>query len=506
MDSQLYQRVALTASKGVWLADPGDSKVIPDGYVRAATDFDFFSGVAVSRKGFADVDISADSVGLVSYKALTLANQDFFGVPIDHLYLVIGGADGYKRIAYNPINDTYTAFTLTGPNFAAGEHTDNSWAVVNGQTVAAGVGGMDYNKLALPGTDTYTAVAGQAWTYLLGHKSRLLLAANPNIANGLLTVKWTVPGTVDNFAGFGSGAVVLAEAPDTIQGLFLVRDSVVVIRAGGIVIGEPTGQADPPFNWRTLWMKSGGVRYPRTVCQHMDLLFWVGEDNIYMTDLVKVQAIGSAVAPALFRDLEPVGTEFPCRATLIRSSMNSYRKQYVISRVQEANHKMYVYDLDADTWAVYTFSDTIAYQGASRFRPITGHDHLIYIDNNRHLRVMKSNLECEKSPTLSWPSLGLTPQKNDARVIRAYLRCSLVGAGGVVTLNVKCKRGAPNSTLEENFTVASSGQASSTQADRFVFNMDMVGNEWVFTLTFPAGNRVIFEELLIEFADGGEVR
>jgi hypothetical protein len=526
VDSQFQKTsVILTAQKGVWATDPSRGKQVPEGYVVDARDFDFVNGVVISRPGISQKDISSiggtstllHSVGFRLYDATHLSwSSDVNYVSANLLCY----DDKYEFLTYNPFADTFTNTPITGLTFTLASIFDGCFALVNGVLVVGGFKSAGDTGLHVIDyiANTATEVVGEEWYFCVGHKSRLFVAKQIGTGySGLQTVGWTVPGTVNDFTNFGSGTAILPDNPDIVHRLGVIRDTIVITRGGSIVLAELTGQGSNPYNFRTVFpFGSGAPRHIPSIASDSESMFWVGDDNVYMYDIAKLTPIGDAVMKHMM-DYALEGLEtVNLRGTIINASPIRRRRQYVLSPTHlpsgDTTFNVYIYDLATGTWSIHTYNQRVrggvwaldAGGGFYNYGTMPA-----YVSETEVMSVMRKTLECENSPYLVFPTLQIGRAKNDYRMMRAWLDCSVVGAGGTVYLRVQGVEGRYNLAVDYTYSAAAMAQNEDGIGQRLVFDLDenaCVGNNFVLTLTFPTGCRCVFTRLEVDYAEAGELR
>lgn len=523
MDSQFRKSVTLKADKGLWSDDAGDGLRMPQDAVFASENMLFINNLPQSRPGL--ITAAIDGVeGLIFAKSFnagaipgSIANPD---ANFSDYNLLFQSAS-YRRFLFDPIGHTVGYGTaITGPAFTRESVTDTGVAFVNldlivgGKKTAGAVGLHDFT-----GPTTYVEITGQDWYFTLGHKSRLIVALQNAVGDGDYQVAWTVPGTVTDFTNFGSGFVTLADALDTITGLVSIRDIPVIARGGGFTLMNPTGQADPAYSLDNFTRESNvGCRWPETLASDNIRCFFVGDDNVYVFNLSQIYPIGDPIKRQLIDALATYGLYRGC---ILTSTGKARRRYYCLAPLKgTAASPIFLYDIkdaqgykdmEEGTWStLYTDKSMRAgmfTQANSQTNTNIYNWMVSFLDSDHNLNVMLRGTLCEKTPTLQWGPIQVSQSKVDYRVMNCYASFLCKGPGGTITLRVECIRGLDNTQLLDDYQEVVLGQADSGSLPQcIVFRVDEVGNYFRFTLTFPAGNDIIFDLLQVDFAESGDKR
>lgn len=511
MDSQFQSKFTFTADKGVWLDDALGGLRAPEGMATAAPNFHFFDGAAVSRMGLADKAITESGNFLWARPFAGGANpHDSTGLPTIVALNVVFFESAYYLLGYDPAANTYTLTPVTGPAFTSVSILDTSADFINLELVVGGSKASGATGLhAIVGTAYTEIAAGENWYFVVGHKSRAIVALENGAANGPWAVAWTVPGTNSNFTGFGSGNVVLADSLDSIAGLLNIRDHPIIARGGGFTIMYPTGQADPAFDLRNFTKDAQiGVRWAESLSSDGLTCYFVGEDDIFTFNLSEIIAIGRGIKKTFFNALYTYGRY---RGKVLRSLSRDRRRVYILAPISGTTAApIFVYDIEQQTWQTWYFDAAMRYGVFDIINPgstFIGYGWMpAFVDSSKHLRVMNKDLTCEKEVSIRFGPIRVGDFKSNYRVVRCWLSVVLAGSGGTINCNVVSRRGHFNDQDDLNYTVTSPGQAVGTLPTIHAFNVDQVGNYFTFTFTFPITHLTTFESFQVEFAEAGELR
>lgn len=416
-----------------------------------------------------------------------------------------GSTDGLYKMISNGVATTFT--NLTGPG-SGGAMTffDNPPAsidIVNGAILIATRYEILRHVLA---SGVYTLLA-QPFHFVVGAPGNRAFAALKHPASlvehpGRYTVAWSKSGDETDWSAFGSGTTVLAESATSISGLANIRNIIFIVRTDGLVLGYPTGVADPAFRFETVYKDGEGCALESTFCADHDSCFFVGQSNIYQLNLSGLKPIGGNIRK---RVLELAKVSF-LRGALVRSVYDIRKSFYIIHAVESANPEVFIYDIEADVWTTYTPGTKISASGMFfEHNTSSPYPTLAYIQFpdatiRQLVRVNQSGTGYAGSVT----SRLIVPAElsKDYRLIRVML--TYTQGTGACTVTATARRGdgtVVTGTKTQNM-------AASNEVVRQWFELDNpleVGNAFKLTASFTAPPKVL-SGISLRFAESGEMR
>ncbi len=519
MDSQFKQPVKYTCTRGIWSDDPLNGLRVPDNYCSAASGFHFFNDGAISRSGLIKYQLPTDKGSFIFGKHMLRQDLPLGAGSSSWSYgslterAMVFGQEKYFDLIYSPstIAGTLTEILPTNgtDTFLLASLSDSSIAYCLQDLLIGGNKGGVGTKLGIHKiASTWSAFPdADSWYHLVGHLSRLFVAFKNSGSNGEFKVGWTVSGTNDDFTNFGSGEVTLTDSYDFVCGLFVIRNQVVIARNGGFTLANLTGQADPAYTLETFTKESQiSPKYYTTIASDGLVCFFVGDDDVYTFNLSQITPIGQPIAKQLLDNIALV----PYRGVVLRSAGRDRRRVYCLSPM-EGTSPVYVYDIKSQTWTTLHFDEAIfggiwdlGTESVSADHPFAWMP--AFLDTEKGLNIMLKTVDVEKAPTITFGPSQVGDIKNDYRPMNNYLSVFVEGPGGLIQLDVTCRRGVNNDLVQSSYIEPAIPQVNGEPPQRVVFKLDQVGQYFIYKFTFPAGNTIRFDEFDVEYAHAGELR
>lgn len=275
---------------------------------------------------------------------------------------------------YRMNNGPGTQVALTGPATTLGGASFHNAELVNGVVLVGNNGAAGILRWDISAGDAYTALGATApFRYVTGMLSRAVGAYDPTIGvdQGSRTVGWSVAGDETTWTGAtnGSGLAVLSDIPDEITGIATLHNTLVVCRRYGFHLGFQTGLAFPAFRFEMFSRKGPGVFFPRTLAtdnemsngySNNEVVYFVGNDDIYTFDLNKITAIGGNMKQTILASVVTASATNPAQGFITRvvlgGAQRSYYHLFIPGNGAAAIH--YIFDIETQVWSQQRYSDT----------------------------------------------------------------------------------------------------------------------------------------------------
>jgi hypothetical protein len=234
---------------------------------------------------------------------------------------VIGGETGFLRLvilseyATTALDDDYTgvptAASITGMTWA--DSYDRMYCVAGNMIFS-----MTYDIGGTTSVTVVSAVPGDGWiplseiyraacyTTVDGY---VLLGNINELENGAWKhygqrIRWTSPGTYNDFSSEGSGlADLLGLGVGDIVDMRTIGHNVIVFMENGIAVLSPTGMIDLPFELRIIAEKISPISNPVVVDD--SVLFIATDGLLYQVNASSCQAVTSQFDITEFSDFDP---------------------------------------------------------------------------------------------------------------------------------------------------------------------------------------------------------
>lgn len=467
---------------GVNLETSEDS--LERGEVRNALNFLFQDGEAKTRPG---VDtLALGSAGVCVYgKSFRLGETPKSVLVASTGKVWVLAADGSQT-------------EITGAGTAFGTAYYHNAEAVNGVILVANTTGgiLRWD----PTGGTYTVQASAKYRYVTAHLSRAVAAYDitPGSENPR-KVGWSIAGDETDWTGIGSGTNILADAPDDITGLGTIRNVVVIARREGFHLAYPTGVTLPVYRFEGWSRKGVGCNYPSTFASEGDLVFCVGQDDVYTFDLTEMSPIGKDIRRELFKYLT-AGVAYRG----FTSRISKYEPRFLYHLVGDGSRPdlpHFVYDPYEKKWSRHDYAErTLA--GFNRVRT-TADEAPALLTSGGNLLSWNSDLPCEEPASLITGNQIIGALEDDCAVKRALLRYRDWGVGAV-QVAVRGTGGA--TTREESVVIGIGSEAASGEWRRKWANVMSGGQDFQIRLTVPAGQKFSTNYVSLKATKLGEFR
>lgn len=446
-------------------------------------------------------------------------SQGINAIITNYILTAVGTAG---RIWYLAQTGVWTEVTGPGTNFNSVPAPDFSAAGVNGVIL---IGGSSSGALRWdPAGNVYTVLATAPWKYVISHLSRAVGAFDLNVAGtGQRTLGWSVAGDETTWTGAtnGSGRSIIADMPDQMTGLGVMRDVVVIFRQRGIHLAIPTGLAFPAYSIKTWNRTARGCAYPLSLQVHDNVSYFMSYDDVHTFDLVNMKSIGYKIRKTLFSQLSAnPGLLF--RGVLVRSLNNASanlsvpRDWYVLVPVwgsktgvgSASAASIFLYDILEDTWSIHDFAASLNAAGEDLRTLSAGEIGFQMFDTASPSNVSRwaRGAACERASVLKTRvTLAADDPWSDYLVERALLSYRNQGAHNV-TVKVSCEQAGVNTTFQDS--QATHGGATALWS-RLWFNLRQnarPGQNFQVEIDIPAGNNFNMDWVGLQSVRSGDYR
>lgn len=437
---------------------------------------------------------------------------------LDFVLMAVG--TGPSRVWYLSTGGN-TEITGPGTNFNSSPVSDFNAASVNGVTL---IGGSSSGALRWdPVGNVYTVLATAPWKYLVSHLSRAFGAYDLSSGTpGARTVGWSVAGDETTWTGAtnGSGRSVIADVPDSITGLGVMRDVVIIFRHHGIHLAYPTGLAFPAYRITTWNRAAKGCAFPTTLACNDNVSYFVSYDDVMRFDLVSMKPIGYEIRKQLFNAMGS-NTGVLYRGLLVYTQAQTAtitvpREWYVLVPVWgsptgtgAANvAPIFVYDTKEDSWSVHDFAEAVN-AAAYDNRTFTGQSEQGFVlfdtASPTNYRGWRRGTACERPASLlTKVKVAADDPMSDFLIERALLSYRSQGIFNV-TVKVTCEKRGTLFTFQD--TEATGGVTA--YWSRLWFNLRQnaeAGQNFQVEIDVPAGNNFTMDYVGLQSVRAGDYR
>lgn len=443
--------------------------------------------------------------------------------------VVIAGLDGGTTIEFGgTVSISGTLHTiLIGSNNAIYDYL--GVGKITPATTGATFGTLTFNNIAsvdgmllmgnnlgglinwTPNTFTYDVIASAPYRYVAGHKGRAIAAYQNGGGSSLTnarTFAWSKPGDVTDWleSDGSAGNLAVAEIEDEITGLGVLHDIGVILRSYGIHLAYPTGTLPLPYDVQTFIRRGTGCRYPSTAAWDDELVFFVGEDDVYKFDLQSVIPVGYKIRNLLFDQLEAGSTY---NGTITRSLPNGKKRlRYHLTPVRNSDAPHFVFDVMENKWSVHNYSTSSGWSWNIVLNGLFAGIGMADAGTTPSLRYWDAAVATEVAGFIQKYCGVQDSIDTDYTITDALIRNLDLGANPL-TLSIDATLGATVTT--KTVTITSIGTVSAT--GKYLRNwlsrqssVQIAGNDFLVTLTSPAGVNFAMNYFNLRLANASEFR
>ena len=394
----------------------------------------------------------------------------------------------------NPIVDL-GAFTFGLPDF------DNA-AAVNGVVLIGNVPGGIVRLN--PATNAVSQLIPK-YRYVYSHLSRAIAAYDPTTTNGPITFAWSVTGDETNWTGVGSGSAVLSDAPDEITGLCTIRNVIVILRRGGMHLGYATGVSLPAFRFETYQRDGAGCNFPSTVACEDNLLCYVGQDDVWTFNLMRLESIGGKIRFELFGyiDAGVLYRGFISRSVSSQAGgLRRPRLRYNLVPTQ-SGFPHFVYDFLEQRWTRHQYG-TIAINGGFYFIRDNGFEDIALFDGSGNFFTWDTTVNCESPGFILTRVVDLEPLDLDWTLHRVLLKYQNLGATDGVTVTAYSMLNNLPTSSEDTQNIGT--DPADAKWCRRWFTPIVKGNDFQVRIDVPPGVPFATNALVLKLSRSGEYK
>lgn len=477
---------------------------VGDGEVVASTNILYYANQTITRPGLNQLNVTGLAEGCQFGFGAYLGDVPPPNAVPPPFMILIGNSN---KIYYVNLNGAATEMTPAAASAAFQQKQQHNVALVNGVYL------FGNNPGGLVRWDPYTAgnytVMSQAmYRYVTGHFTRAVAAfqLNSTMRLGPHVVAWSKPGdeTVWNTPGGtdGSGNTTLTDLPDDITGLANLQNLVVICRRFGFHLGAPTGQATAPFDFKAWSYKDVGVFWPGTQAVCSNLLFFVGEDDVYTFDLQRTDPIGYNIRSQLIADLTGNYTFSGFISRRFKNAKPRYCYN-LMSTNMAAPGKHYVYDILERKWSIHTYTSKQPSWGFSRFSSTGLDGGICFVDNQNppHIFTWDNNVACESAASITGPIQTILSESQEAAIQRILVKARDYGNGANVTVTLTAKQAqVPVSKAE---TKAIGNNSNDSRWTATWFDIRLSGQFFQVKIDIPANQKFATNKWMLETGGDG---
>lgn len=413
------------------------------------------------------------------------------------------------------LNGAATEITGAGFTMATSGVNKDSWALINAELI---VGNSTSGLIRwVPGAAGYTLVSGTNYAFLTSHFSRGVAAYN--ISSSARGIAWSVPGNNADWSTTidGAGSLILTDAPDDITGLGNIRNTLIVARRHGFHLGYSTGVAQPAFRFELHSIRDVGCFWAGSMAQSSDLVFFVGQDNVYSFDTTRVVPIGDDIRALLFENME---------LTLAKSGQPYLKLLGFMSRRNQSGEppratynivtvpattttsnwplRHFVLDIEKSTWECHEYGKQWNYGWAS-IPNYTGAS-ISFVDQSTSpsFYTWDSDVACEREAILHGRNITIGAESDDVTLDQAIMKFQDRGpAQG--TLMVRCDL---NETEIETLVAFQAGTPSrrGKWSRKNIGGLRQTGQGWEWILKTQPGSSLGVSDIVGMFSLSGQFR
>lgn len=366
---------------------------------------------------------------------------------------------------------------------------------------------------------TSTTIPDAPFRYVKGHLSRAVatvaLDGSPGAA---LTFAWSVAGDETVWAGStnGSGLEIISDANDSITGLDVMHNIVVIPRATGIHLAQPTGVALPAYNVSNFSNSSGsaGCFYDSTWASADNIAYFCSQDNVYSFNLQEIKPIGTNIKNKLF-DLLEAGAlvkGFITRNAVRGSNQIQNRVRYHLVVLDAATTTHFCYSVEQGTWSIHDYEGgmtavlNLIQSPGPRIYGFCGVDE----SNPPVLKLWDGAVVCERASWLLGKEYYPEAASLDMQLQRCLIQTRNYGAATAPTISVGFRLNHTPITRSRG-PIAVGSAANDGKWIRTWFDMLSAGNVAVGQgfqprIDVPAGQKFAFNDFYMRFIEAGEYR
>ncbi len=467
---------------------------LEDGQVQGASNFLFRRRESILRPGLKKIALSGSVAGCIYARSLLEIGQTSFSIYLTGNKVLSIDSSG------NVVDRTGGTGALFTTAFANATAVNGIFLVGNNAS-----GGNDFYWDPTIANGSLIGGDGR-WRYVTSHTARGVGAFRTSgAANDPISVGWSDQGNPLNWATGGAstaGSAVLSDMTEDITGAFTIRNIIVIPRHTGFHLGYPTGISFPPFRFEP-WNRDGvGVFYPETADVSNNVLYFVGEDDVYTFDLQRIQPIGTRIRDDLLPILRS-GVIY--RGFIARGTFGEARATYNLAPAAASDNKYphFVYDINEDTWSRCDYDDALLMHCPFYRYPISSGG-VSFLGDDGFLRIWDNETACETRAHLEAPTKFVGPLSKDMRCGGVLLKHRNFNESMAVKVTVNGQLFASEIEASERRTLGE--DAGDRRWARTWFRSNIVGQGFTTRIDIDPGQRFSTNYLELYIQEAGEYR
>lgn len=484
--------------------------MLEDGEVFDARNFLFESGMALTRPA------AVNRFTLTGQTAASVYQKTFLFAPGSWVYIGLTSDNKVWNLGTQ----------ITGAALTLGNPVSHNSALINGVIMLGNNTGGLINT-TVPGGTTYTIIATAPFAYVRAHLARAVAAyqlAGGTAATNPFVFAWSVPGDQTTWTGStnGSGAIIIADADSAITGLEVIHNVAVIPRATGFHLAYPTGVAIPNAFRMETWTKDRiGAPWSSTIATSNNMMFFVGEDDVYTFDLINFKSIGKKIRNVLIPQISGLNntTQFFKGFVTTRQGnglTSRYQAQprlrYHLLQVGANPTNHYIYNVDEGNWSVHQYS----FQATAPFDDLIGFgggpvvfSGPAFVDNSNPGNFISwSNASpCEQASFLTGPVHQVQQREIDVTLQRILVSARDLGATNITVSFVnKLASATGTGSVQKSFGINNDSRLIREWFDFFSKSSQPTGQSFQVTISVPANNAFATNYYNLRFTLGGDFR
>ena len=204
----------------------------------------------------------------------------------------------------------------------------------------------------LPGTVDFKATA------LTAYRNHLVLGRlQEGSTLAPQRIRWSDTGNAEEWAAGNAGFVDLIETADWVVGFAMLRDTLYIFKERSIWRMYYRGTASKLFEFE-LVIDGIGARSPDTIVSLGDQIIFLGWDNVYTFDGVRVTPVGDPVQNDIFGPNSQLNEDYTDAFWAIFLEERSEYWVFLVTGANTSPNICYKYDTSSDSWCRMEFGAT----------------------------------------------------------------------------------------------------------------------------------------------------
>lgn len=409
------------------------------------------------------------------------------------------------------------ATEITGAGFTMASNPNNdTYCVVSDEVL---IGNCSSGLIQwVAGAASYSISTSPKYAYVTSHFSRAVAAnATPGFGS-IRQVAWSVPGDPSDWTSTidGAGSALLTDAPDGINGLANVQNTLVVARRYGFHLGYATGVANPAFRFEMYSQRDVGVYRGGSVGVTADTMFFIGQDNVYSFDTNRIVAIGDDIRQLLFEGRSHVSGSAERYIKMLgfisrrMVSGEAPRATYNIVQVPDGQgpanwpFRHFALDIQRGIWECHEYEDEWGFAWESH--PNNTDSTISFVDRNSAPSICSwdGTIACERAAVMHGRNLVIGMESDDASLDRALLKWQ---DRGPARLKFTVSSDLSENEISHTADVLLGSEGRRGRWSRTWINgLRSAGNGWEYRIETVPGTSLAISQIIGMFGLSGEYR